>query len=206
VDSGLVFRTGRGTAVTYRAASEEEMGLQGSANAAQARLNRVWVAVNRLGPASAEAIAEMVPMAGDQLRVALDGLLEEGKIRKEPGPPELYLSQGCFIPLGTTGGWEAALLDHYQAVVTAMCSKLQLGAGSAAVDPVGGSTYSYFVWPGHPLEQEVFGLLRHLRDEAAGLRRRVDANNEQSEKTRDEMTRVIAYVGQTVVEPGREVA
>jgi hypothetical protein len=204
VESGLVFRTGRGAGVTYRAATKEEMELPGSSNAAQARLNLVWVAVNRLGPASADAILEMVPMQADQLRAALDALLADGKIRKEAETPEVYLAQGCFIPIGTSGGWEAALFDHYQAVVTAMTTKLRLGAGSAATDHVGGSTYSYFVWPGHPLEQEVFGLLKQLRNEAAGLRRRVDEVNEQSDKKRDEMTRVIAYVGQTVVDAERE--
>jgi len=204
VDSGMVFRTGRGVGVTYRAATKEEMELPGASNGAHTRLNLVWVAVNRLGPAPEAAIAEMVPMPIEQLRAALEALLADGKIRKESGPPEQFLAQGCFIPMGTSGGWEAALFDHYQAVVTAMCTKLRLGAGSAAVDHVGGSTYSYLVWDGHPLEQEVFGLLRHLRKEAAELRRRVDAVNEQSDKRRDEMTRVITYVGQTVVEPEQE--
>jgi hypothetical protein len=209
VDSGMVFRTGRGTGVTFRAASREEMELPGQTDAMAARVNLVWVAVNRLGPAPEPAILEMVPMPPEQLRSALAVLVREGKIRKEgsefTSDSELFLAQGCVIPRGTSGGWEAAVFDHYQAVVTAISTKLRLGASAAASENVGGSTYSYFVWPGHPLEQEVFGLLRRLRSEAAGLRQRVDAVNATMQKKRDEMTRVIAYVGQTVVEAEGDV-
>jgi hypothetical protein len=205
VDSGMVFRTGRGAGVTFRAASREEMELPGMTDAAAAaRSNLVWVAVNRLGPAPESAILEMVPMPAEQLRTALASLLAEGKIRQDGSTAgdtsPLFLAQGCFIPKGTSGGWEAAVFDHYQAVVTAISTKLRLGANAATAEHVGGSTYSYFVWPGHPLEQEVYGLLRRLRGEAAGLRQKVDAVNAGLQKKREEMTRVIAYVGQTVVD------
>jgi hypothetical protein len=209
VDSGMVFRSGRGPRTAYRAATPEEMDLPDTVDALAARTNLVWVAINRLGPASAEAVREMVPMSADAAQAALDALLAEGKIRAddesaEEGQAPRYLAQGCVIPMGSTGGWEAALFDHYQAVVTALCTKLRLGGSSETGDRIGGSTYSYFVWPGHPLEQEVFGLLRRLRSEAASLRQRVDAVNEQTERKREDMTRVIAYVGQTVVESASE--
>jgi hypothetical protein len=209
VESGMVFQSGRGARTAYRAASTDELNLPDAADAVAARTNLVWVAVNRLGPAMASEVREMVPMSADALQGALDALLVEGKIRVDDsaatdGTGTRYLAQGCVIAGGSGGGWEAALFDHYQAVVTAICTKLRLGGSAEASEHIGGSTYSYFVWPGHPLEQEVLGLLRRLRTEAASLRQRVDAFNEQTDRKREDMTRVIAYVGQTLVEQETE--
>lgn len=211
VESGMVFQSGRGSRTAYRAASADELALPDAIDAVAARTNLVWVAVNRLGPATANEVREMVPMSSDAVQAALESLLAEGKIRvaesngKDSEGPR-YLAQGCVIPTDASSGWEAALFDHYQAVVTAISTKLRLGGSGESSEHVGGSTYSYFVWPGHPLEQEVLGLLRRLRSEAASLRQRVDAYNEQADRKREDMTRVIAYVGQTLVEQDSEGA
>jgi hypothetical protein len=147
----------------------------------------------------------MVPMPRPEFEASLNQLLGEGKIRSidRETPAAKYLAQGCYIPVGDPAGWEAAVFDHYQALVTAVCAKLRMGAN--ATDRIGGSTYAYFVWPGHPMENEVYGFLARLREQAVALRQRLDEFNRTQEKSREEMTRVTTYVGQSVSEPEREV-
>jgi hypothetical protein len=213
VDSGLLFRSGRGDRVTYRSASPEEMALPGAIDPIEVRSNFVWVAVNRLGPATEEQLLEMVPIPRTELQSALDALERDGKIRSLGAAPgsqaqgrqqTRYLAQGCYIPVGDSAGWEAAVFDHYQALVTAVCVKLRLGADAG--NRVGGSTYSYFVWSGHPMETEVYGLLARFREQAVSLRERVDEFNRTQTKPRQEMTRVSTYVGQSLIEPEKEGA
>jgi hypothetical protein len=207
VESGLLFRSGRGERVTYRAATPAEMELPGNVDPMTARCNLVWVGVHRLGPATVEQLIELIPMPQKEMESSLQVLMREGKVRVLEGQPEgadaKYLAEGCYIQIGDSAGWEAAVFDHYQALVTAVCAKLRLGGESG--ERVGGSTYSYFVWPGHPMEGEVYGLLSRVREQAATLRQRVDAFNRSQPKARQEMTRVIAYVGQSVVEPERAI-
>lgn len=203
VDSGMVFRTGRGGRTTYRAASPDEVQMPDRGDEAAGVANLVWVAVHRLGPTSAEQLLALVPMEAAKLDEALSSLLVDGRIKKEERNKEVvYSCDGCFISEGDPNGWEAAVFDHYQAMVTAITTKLGLGPpGGAGPDHIGGSTYSYFVWDGHPMEQEVLGFLKRMREQAVELRQRVAAFNENQDKSQEEMTRVIAYVGQTVLEP-----
>jgi hypothetical protein len=103
------------------------------------------------------------------------------------------------IPLESASGWEAAVFDHFQAMVTAMCTKLRLGATVATKkDWVGGSTYAYDVWDGHPHQAEVVGFLAATRERAVALRAKVEGYNAQT--TPDAASqRVLVYVGQTVL-------
>lgn len=68
---------------------------------------------------------------------------------------------------------------------------------------MGGSTYAFDIWPGHPLEAEVKGQLADMRRRASDLRQRVDAHN-QSRGLRDGQ-RVTTYVGQCWVERETEL-
>ncbi len=92
------------------------------------------------------------------------------------------------------------MFDHYQAMVTAICTKLRLGAQATAGEQIGGSTYGFLIWEGHEYEQEVRGLLGSLRQKAAELRSKVTAYNERHQAPPDGEVQVIAYVGQTVIE------
>ncbi|HOU94121.1 MAG TPA: hypothetical protein PLU22_23885, partial [Polyangiaceae bacterium] len=104
------------------------------------------------------------------------------------------------IPLGDPLGWEAAVFDHYQAMVTSICAKLRTGrTGASPDDWIGGSTFHFDVWPGHPLFEEVVGSLRAARARASELRRRVDAHNDLHPPDERTALRVTTYVGQTVV-------
>ncbi|MCA9524667.1 MAG: hypothetical protein KC549_00025 [Myxococcales bacterium] len=63
---------------------------------------------------------------------------------------------------------------------------------------MGGSTYGFDVWAGHPLEAEVMGLLAELRERLSSLRERVEACPDRPPPGGP--TRTLVYVGQTVLE------
>jgi hypothetical protein len=68
---------------------------------------------------------------------------------------------------------------------------------------VGGSTYSFDVWPGHPLEREALSQLAEFRERTSSLRERIRAVNEQSARP-DRFWTVTLYAGQSVMDSGRE--
>ena len=93
------------------------------------------------------------------------------------------------------------MFDHYQALVTALTTKLKSGRTRAAPDDrIGGATYSFDVWPEHPHYQEVAGFLAETRRRAVALRGKVDAFNESHQGQDGERHKFIAYVGQTFIE------
>jgi hypothetical protein len=205
VESGLVFRSGRAEGTTLRAARPEEVSLGGEQND-EGVASLVWLVVHRQGPATTAEIQGMVPVDSARLKRILTRLVGEGRVRVHEGAPEArYAVADCVIPVGDAAGWEAAVFDHYQAVVTALCAKLRRGAQkSGADDTVGGSTYGFTVWAGHPHQEEVLGTLARLRSDLSRLRRKIhdyNANNPGADQRR---TGVIVYLGQTLIESERE--
>jgi len=146
-------------------------------------------------------IAERIPMDATELGNVLSSLVTEGRVAvKGQGSKTSYSTDGCVVPLGSAVGWEAAVFDHYQALVTALCTKLRLGRARAVEgDCVGGSTYSAHVWEGHPLEGEALGLLQRTRDQASDLRARIESYNAAHPAPEHGDKRVIFYVGQAVL-------
>jgi hypothetical protein len=65
---------------------------------------------------------------------------------------------------------------------------------------VGGSTYGFDVWEGHPDHDEVVGFLQATRERAIALRKRVEEHNKTNGAPENASRHVIAYVGQTVLE------
>jgi len=103
------------------------------------------------------------------------------------------------IELGSTVGWEAAVFDHIQAVVQTICQRLRSTSLDAAdAHTIGGSTYSFDLWPGHPLEEEVKGQLAAIRAQCGALRKRVEAINAAT--PRAVRQQVVVYAGQCVLE------
>jgi DNA-binding MarR family transcriptional regulator len=199
VHNGLVYRTGRGDQTTYRAATSEELRVPGQ-RSADALRNMVWVALQRAGKASAAELMQALSIDLPRLERALAELRERGLIEggEAAGGME-YQSQRCVLGYDDPLGWEAAVFDHYQALVIALCTKLRLGQTRAAPnDTVGGSTFGFDVWPGHPEYDNVLGLLRSLRARGSELRKRVSAYND-AHPAPGEKTRVVAYMGQAVI-------
>ena len=200
VDSGMVFKTGVGVRRSYRAAQPEEFA-RVERETGDGPANLVWVAVNRFGPVSEKALSDIVPLDAPRLSAALERLLSDNRIAlvEREGVAE-YSSERCVIPFESPAGWEAAVFDHYQAVVTAICTKLQRGTQANAAEDVGGSTYGFVIWEGHEHEQSVRGLLASLRRQAAELRAQVSEYNARHQRPPDAEVRVITYIGQTVIE------
>jgi hypothetical protein len=199
VDTGLLSRSGRGDRAVYRVAVEET---DPEAEDTRAHLaNLVWVVVHRYGPVDIAAIAQQVPGDAAALSDALEQLTREGRVEALDGANgPVYSTHGCVIPLGSPAGWEAAVFDHYQAVVTALCTKLRLGRSRAVPGEwLGGSTYSFHVWEGNPHREAVLGFLQRTRDEATGLRRTLEAYNATHPAPDEGMQKVIFYAGQTVL-------
>jgi hypothetical protein len=166
----------------------------------QAVANMVWVAVYRHSPLSATALRQVLPADPALLTQAIEVLLGDGRVQRHERDGEVtYLCEQCYVPPGTPGGWEAAVFDHYQAVVTTICSKLMLSDRDAPeADEVGASTFRYDVWADHPLRGEVVTMLGRVREQMRDLRRRVEEHN-ASVAAPDEakVEHHLAYVGQT---------
>jgi hypothetical protein len=210
VESGLIFQGGRGMATTYRAASKEELGLAYSADPERASEAVVWVGVYREGPLTLEALCERFGLEPARALRALEGLAADGRVSvEEREGGRVYSSKTCVLPMGEPAGWEAAVFDHYQAMTAALCAKLQGGDTCPfPKDVIGGSTYSFDVWEGHPCEERVLGLLKQQRAQVSELRAEVTRHNQDHARPEQGATRVVFYMGQNAIRdeepPSRE--
>lgn len=202
VDSGLLYRSGRGPSATYRAGTKEEMEyLRDAASDTESLDTLVWGAVYRGGAPDRATLSRAAAIPDDTLSESLERLVSAGKVRRvESGGRICFEADGFVLPLGSPIGWEAAIFDHFQAVVGTLCTKLRSDRATATdADRIGGSTYTLEVWPGHELEDEVVGELAHFRARLSALRRRVAAYNERNTPPR-RRTRVVIYGGQNLTE------
>ena len=193
VQTGLAYRSGRAANAVYRFASESDF--LDPESRMEANRYVVWLTTYRHGPIGAEQISALSHVSAEGVALALTALLADGKVTREG---ELYQSHEFEVPLGQGKGWEAAVLDHFQALVTAVSLKLRLGAqGSEHKDTLGGSTWSLDVWPSHPLEAEAKSTLARLRRDVESLRNRIDAYNAETPPPRA-VEQVVIYLGQYV--------
>lgn len=199
VDSGVAYRAGRGDHTTYRAATRDNVA-QGTSRTDERIASFVWVAIHRYGPLTRAELAERVPAGDDALAAAVARLVRERRVSATEDDGRIrYASDECVIPVGDSVGWEAAVFDHYQAMVTAICTKVRLGRTRASHgEAIGGSTYGYDVWDGHPRRDEVLGFLDATRKRAVQLRKDVEAYN-AAHPAPEGALHVITYVGQTVL-------
>jgi hypothetical protein len=199
VETGLVFKAGRGEATAYRAATSEEQGFGFAADPIKKDAHIVWVALHHLEKAQPAEISAAIGIDEEPLERVLQLLLDDGRITMVHEEGEVfYTCETCVIPVGDAVGWEAAVFDHYQAMVVAICTKLNRGETRSELrEAIGGCTYGFDIWEGHPMAEEVLGFLARTREQGSELRQRVDAHNGQNTPPPDPM-RVIFYAGQTV--------
>ncbi|MBN2196514.1 MAG: hypothetical protein JW751_27125 [Polyangiaceae bacterium] len=198
VSSGLVYRAGRGETAVFRTAAAADFAAAGQ-RTTDAWDWLVWLTVYRRGPVTESEVEQQARVPAEQCRAALERLLAEGRVTSSGEGSERTYTSGRFeIPLGESHGWEAAVLDHFQAMVTAIVTKLGEGAASAHPgDLVGGSTWSLDVWKDHPLRDQAVSTLARLRREIEELRQRIDAHNAVHPPA-EPRERVVVYVGQCV--------
>lgn len=207
VESGLVHRSGRGKDTRYRVATAEELeelGASAAVNSLETNAALVWVHVYQASPIAKERLSDLLPLPPPALDAAVQHLEAEGRIRVERRPDGVfYATDHCLIPVGETVGWEAAIIDHHRAVLTAVAAKVVSGARrSAATDEVGGTTLSFDLWPGHPREREVRQLLSSARQQSIRLWEEVTEYNKGA--LPENAYTVTFYCGQYLVEDADE--
>lgn len=199
-ESRFVLSSGSGASKVYRAATEEELGALWRLQGAEGLEELLWALVYRDGPITPEALARQAHLDEKTLESVLTRLEDGGRIERtdDAGAPS-YRARSLVVPLGAPVGWEAAVFDHFKAMVNTISGKLHAKRSTPEMsDRVGGSTWSYDIWPGHPLEEEVYGTLGQLRNKLVDLRTRVDRINEDEERPDDEV-RVVVYAGQCII-------
>ncbi len=200
-ESGMVFARGKGSAKRYRSASEQELEQMRQSEERDSVDNLLWILVYREGPISVQKICELSRLSEGKVAESIQRLTELGRIHRQStdnGPA--YVSGGVTLPADEPTGWQAAVFDHFQAAVASICQKLRLQDRDPAPAKTGGSTYTFVIWPGHPLEQEVERQLEEYRKRMTALRRRVNEHNERcagAEPTK----KVISYSGQYTIGP-----
>jgi hypothetical protein len=197
-ESGFVFQTGTAQDAVFRAATEAELGRMSQLK--DGRIDElVWAMIYREGPLSLDALRRIEAFRTADLESALERLVAAGRIATDEHlDGRRYRAHRLVVPLGSELGWEAAVFDHFHAMVTTICRKLTIARKSSADDDVGGSTYTFEVWRGHPMEGEVRSSLSRFRKEHSDMRTRLRAYNDEHEAP-EGAYQVIAYGGQYVV-------
>ena len=202
VESGLAFSSGAGEGAVFRRPTDEEL------RDARMRLGAgtdelLWAVIYREGPLELEELRLRSGLSAEELAASLQRLSVAKRVRESDGG-KLSASE-FFVPLSTEAGWEAAIFDHYHAMVRTLCCRLSPDPQLAGLpaQSTGGSTYTYEVWPGHPLYEEVLGTLANVRDAQSALRKRVEAHN-ALHGTPENHLQVVTYAGQSVVRQGDE--
>ena len=199
VEAGLAYRTGRAESTIYRVASAEEIARASASEESAQVAALLWVTIYQDGPLAQEELAKRWPLEPGKLHAALESLCDDGRIVCESaGATQVYRSDRCLIPLGQGAGWEAAVLDHYQAMVRSICAKLARKTTLAqAADRIGGSTYSFDIGPNHPYAERVYALLADHRQRLSALWDEVSQYN-GAHSARHDGERVVFYFGQIV--------
>lgn len=200
-ESRLVFSSGSGGQTVFRVASDEELKSLQHIQSGEGLDELVWAIVYRLGPISLEGIAKDTGFSREQFSGSLLRLMEAERIEKsELNGETVYRSKTLIIPVGAAVGWEAAVFDHYKAMVNTITARVA-GDSTALKDKTGGCTYTMEVWDGHPLAEQVYGTLARLRSELGELRTLVQAHNDEVGIPEDH-TRVLLYAGQCSIPEG----
>ena len=204
-ENELVSASGTGRNTTYHADRYAELATLPQGPGADGLDELLLALVFREGPLTIDEIARRAKLGNDQLEPILARLRAEGRIDcTERDGASRYQASVLVIPLGATAGWEAAVFDHFKALVTTVICRLrEQPLASKLSDKIGGSTYTVNVWPGHPLKDEVYGTLARVRAELSNLRDRVKKIND-AQGLPEARSRVVIYVGQSIIDEGNE--
>lgn len=206
VQTGLLSETGQGHNRIYRRTRAEDFEALHSGEDQDSVFWTAWMYIYRDGPVSRARLEERLGIDGDKLDDVLERLLAEGQVGMEGEDPALdaddtlFYSDDCYIPADAPAGWEAAVFDHFSAVTKVLTTRLrELKYQTMPPEWVGGSTYTFDVWEGHPLFEEVTGLLQRHRAETSELNGRVREHNATSDLSDQDISEVTFYFGQTVI-------
>jgi hypothetical protein len=206
VSSGLVYRTGSGDAAIFGITKERDFA-QAVREQRRGSLGPiVWVLIYRASGITRAALSEQLAVEAEDLGEALSQLELQGQIERVGTDADAaYRAKEFLVPVEAEHGWEAAVFDHFQAVVRAVGLKVRLGLPrSVRDDVVGGATLGFDLCEGHPHLEEALSLLRKVRAEANELWTKVQAYNATHPIRDEEKIEVSFYFGQSVVRPNEE--
>jgi len=199
-ETGLATISGSGPSVAYARTSDDEIARLWHVREYEGYDELLWALIYREGPVT---LAQLVEKYGGRSKIeeALSRLAQLGRINHSENDG-FYSASSLALPLGSTVGWEAAVFDHYQAMVKTITCRLRVGRTSAKSDDrLGGSTYTFEVWPEHPHEAEAYATLSELRMKLGELRRKIEGYNGKH-GVPDNHVQVSLYVGQCLVPQG----
>lgn len=200
VNSGLAYTSGRGPAMLYGVTSAIDQQRMDEAQTVEARVNMLWVAIYREPGVTLEGLQQRLPLSVEQLQAGIDQLLADGRIQRQGDAADAPLrAETFYVPVGQQVGWESAVYDHFQAMAKAIANKLRHGdTRSEHGDLIGGTTLSFDLYPDHPEQAAVYGLLESFRAQANAVWARVRAANSARPVTEAERIKVSFYFGQDV--------
>ncbi len=199
-ESRLVFSSGTGPGTIYRAASDDELLALQQMKPQEGLDELVWAFVYRLGPLSRDQMVKEVGAAGLELDETFERLVEDGRIEKViTDGGEIYRCSHLLIPVDAPVGWEAAVFDHFKAMVNTISARLgDESQGAEADRRLGGSTYTLDIWQGHPFAEEAMNTLERVRAQLRAQREKIEEYNAKHGVPQD-FTRVVHYVGQYLI-------
>lgn len=204
-ESGLVFSTGQGDGTMYRATSVDELQAFKQVRTHDGLDDLLCAIVYRSGPISRDQLVELTRLEPNDLEPLLDQLVASGRLEQSGhGNESTFRAVSFCVPVGAPAGWEAAVFDHFQAMVKTVCCRLREDRATSNVhDTVGGSTFTIDVWPGHPQEELVRTTLSRLRSMLIELRRSTDEFN-ADHGIPERHDQVVLYVGQCLISQGMD--
>jgi hypothetical protein len=203
-DSQLVVLEDLGGKTCYRTASEEELLELRGTHSDEGYDDLLAALLYREGPLTLAQIAEKAQTEQRFIEAAVERLVSLGRIaRSETDGTAQYEVRSLVIPLGAPAGWEAAVFDHYKAMVKTILARLADRSSAQLDDNAGGSTYTIDTWPGHPLNDEVSGALRQVRSSLGDLRARVTEYNREHPRP-EQYRRTVIYAGQCLNDEGND--
>lgn len=207
VSNGLVYRTGSGDSAVFGITQEQDRAQALREQRRGSLAPMVWLIIRRASGITRAALADQLAVEAEELEFALDELVEHGRIERRGFGANSSFSaiQEFTVPVDAERGWEAAVFDHFQAVVRAIGLKVQLGKPrSAQDDVVGGATLGFDLCEGHPYLDEALGLLNTVRAQVNELWTKVEAHNAEHPIAEQDKIEVAFYFGQSVVKPNEQ--
>jgi hypothetical protein len=195
-ESGLVFSSGSGSSLSFRVATKDEVSTFRRGSDTLGVEAFVWSTIYREGALTLDELCARTALGLAELSPIVQSLVASGKVEQLG---DRLKSSRLVLGFDDPVGWESSVLDHFTALVQTVMRKLSVDQRAKKNDEIGGSTYHFELWRGHPFESEVLGELARFRERMSALRTKLDQYNE-AERANQPQLRVVAYYGQSTIE------
>lgn len=195
VSSGLLTTSGRGDSTVYSLTTADERDMVQGGQHLEALTHLVWQHVFANGPSTVDEVVGAMGAAKEDVEGAVAWLVREERLRE--AQPGRFRALSFVLGVESTQGWEASVFDHFSAVAQAIVHKLKLPRKHGD-ETVGGSTFTFNVYPGHPSYHQVMSLLARTRTEVSALWRDTNEFNQRQPQAAEGKVKVRFYFGQDV--------